>query len=261
MNQDISVTLPDLEVFLPGHSFEIHHDSLVKGILESVTKLKALQYPCLSSAAGIYVALEWDKVWLQTLVALELTFSTASILEKLTNMEGFKLKYFGVGKDRFGYSYNTDTTVYENMQESLIQLLPKMKHLQALRLDDPPGLTKKILQLLTRLKLNLKSAYLRENSWGDHLVEWDGTSVLDFTRCLDEETLVKFRKMLMEQNPNVDLSNFVFVPVRRYKDELDFEATGLGFTFFRPHNNIAENPADKFTLTHMDLRKQIGMQY
>eukprot|EP00210_Caulerpa_lentillifera_P007980 g7619.t1 len=275
-----SVVLPNLECFISAGVFGWHvRDEPVprinSDVLLSSNSLKVFAGSLDHEDVSLIDARCLSNNPYSQLIALELTWFGPCLLESLSNVESFQLKYFGLAIpfDNDGIEFKPGLSTIPVMRTYLSKILSKLTQLKVFvfALSHDWELQNCTIPILTKMNVKVEYTliggirYTPEVGVGpgdDH----NSTEEKEGEGPLNPRTLSKFRDMLLaRKNPELDLSNFHFSledgeQERREALLENFKDTFPEFTVI-DHSGTCSDIICKSKLNHPAMKRRLGIDF
>jgi len=190
------------------------------------------------------------------LIALDLPGYSYVVLEILAEVDHLQLRYLGLG-DLSPYLVWADNAVETaRVRDLLARILPKLKTLEILKVNGIPGIGSSTIKLLTELKLNLKFGVFIESVAHIRSHDIDDPNEGDYWEA---QVLTDFGRMLLSNDPELDLSEFYFIVA---EDEIpqDLREVNLGFTFISVEDCYEMEGCD-VGLHFQSIKRRLGIDF
>eukprot|EP00210_Caulerpa_lentillifera_P007608 g7266.t1 len=248
MSVTFSVHLPNLEVFCHGYDHNSPITELNRNLLASSDCLKAFRgFLCEDDILFIERHKPLESVF-GNLIALDLGFDTLEVLETLTKVESWQLRYLRINHTKANH-ISKITRVH--IRNALDQLLPKLKKLKIWIGSTVFGTSNRTVQLMTKLELNICFAVFCRT--GYVLTDNDEEPV-------DPQTLTAFSDALRFRCQDLNLSESKLVMYYNDNQEMAFQEADTMFTSIKVHENTNMNDHD-YTLNHLKIKQYLGMEF
>lgn len=184
------------------------------------------------------------------LVALDLVTYSIEILDILAKVDDLQLMYFRLGDRDASITQNNHHLQLTREADVLCRIIGKLRKLEIFISVRMPLVSNNIIERLTSMKSNLKlAAFAEYSSFNDRneVDEWE------------PNVLVEFGKMLLSNDPGLDMAQFCFV-VKEDSVPQKFIEMNTGFTFLDTRD-VCNIRVYDIPLNDLSIKRKSGINF